>query len=72
MNSNFILVKDDVLSLKECNELIKIYKKNLKLNKILDYFTHTHKGQPDLKKERSIITGYYSFCQQGVNEISEF
>lgn len=176
MSSNFILVKDNVLSLKECNKLIKTYKKNLKSNKILDYFyndiviqefnflekleeliklyvktypevnmtssqwtldtlrykffkkgqsfknyhsevslttpyrilsvqiyltphkcgtefyrnkqtieskvgrvcifpayfTHTHKGQPDLKKERSIITGYYSFCQQGVNEISEF
>jgi hypothetical protein len=27
------------------------------------YFTHTHRGQIDLKKERSIITGYYSFCK---------
>jgi len=38
VSSNFILVKDDVLSSKECNELIKTYKKNLKSNKILDYF----------------------------------
>lgn len=32
------------------------------------YFTHTHKGQPDFKKERCIITGYYSFYKQGVIE----
>ena len=25
------------------------------------YFTHTHKGQPDLFKDRMIITGYYNF-----------
>ena len=180
VSSNFILIKDNVLSLKECNKLIKTYKKNLKSNKKLDYFyndiviqevnfleklekliklyvktypevnmtssqwaldtiryklfkkgqsfnhyhsevsltspyrvlsvliyltshkpcqhggtifyrnkqtieskagrvcifpayfTHTHKGQPDLKKERSIISGYYSFWQKGVNEVSEF
>jgi len=34
------------------------------------YFTHTHKGQPDFKKERCIITGYYSFCKKGMNEIN--
>ena len=28
------------------------------------YFTHTHKGQPDIKKERAIITGYYTFYEK--------
>ena len=32
------------------------------------YFTHTHKGQPDFKKERCIINGYYSFYREGTNE----
>jgi len=32
------------------------------------YFTHTHKGQPDFKKNRSIITGYVEFIKKGLKE----
>jgi len=32
------------------------------------YFTHTHKGQPDLKKSRSILTGYVEFVAPGTTE----
>lgn len=29
------------------------------------YFTHTHKGQPDLTKNRYLITGYFEFFKLG-------
>jgi len=32
------------------------------------YFTHTHKGQPDINKNRSIITGYVEFVEKGPKE----
>ena len=33
------------------------------------YFTHTHKGQADLKKDRCIITGYFEFVKPGEKEL---
>ena len=32
------------------------------------YFTHTHRGQPDLKKDRWLITGYIEFIGYGDKE----